>query len=110
MAIEEWNAKGGVLNKKLAAVVEDSQCTPDPAVNAANKVIDQDKVKYIVGERIFKAYWPKKLYNHDAEAPNGMKYVGETERKIREIFVKAKEKAAEDAEPVEYGAALMLIE
>ena len=49
LAIEEWNAKGGVLGKKIAAVVEDSQCTPDPAVNAANKVIDQDKVKYIVG-------------------------------------------------------------
>ncbi len=50
MAMDEWNAKGGVLGKKLAPVVEDSQCKPDPAVNAANKVIDQDKVHYIVGE------------------------------------------------------------
>jgi branched-chain amino acid transport system substrate-binding protein len=50
LAIEEWNAKGGVLGKKIVAIVEDSQCTPDPAVNAANKVIDQDKVHYIVGE------------------------------------------------------------
>jgi branched-chain amino acid transport system substrate-binding protein len=58
LAIEEWNAKGGVLNKKLAAVVEDSQCTPDPAVNAANKVIDQDKVKYIIGEVCSKASIP----------------------------------------------------
>ena len=58
LAIEEWNAKGGVLNKKLAAVVEDSQCTPDPAVNAANKVIDQDKVKYIMGEVCSKASIP----------------------------------------------------
>jgi branched-chain amino acid transport system substrate-binding protein len=58
LAIEEWNAKGGVLNKKIAAVVEDSQCTPDPAVNAANKVIDQDKVKYIVGEVCSKASIP----------------------------------------------------
>lgn len=49
-AIEEWNAKGGVLGAKIVPIVEDSQCTPDPAVNAANKVIDQDKVKYIVGE------------------------------------------------------------
>jgi branched-chain amino acid transport system substrate-binding protein len=30
--------------------VEDSQCSADPAVNAANKVIDQDKVHYILGE------------------------------------------------------------
>lgn len=58
LAIEEWNAKGGVLNKKITAVVEDSQCTPDPAVNAANKVIDQDKVKYIIGEVCSKASIP----------------------------------------------------
>jgi len=58
LAIEEWNAKGGVLNKKITTVVEDSQCTPDPAVNAANKVIDQDKVKYIIGEVCSKASIP----------------------------------------------------
>jgi branched-chain amino acid transport system substrate-binding protein len=50
LAIEEWNAKGGVLKRKVEAIIEDSQCTPDPAVNAANKVIDQDKVKFIMGE------------------------------------------------------------
>ncbi|MHC1783999.1 MAG: ABC transporter substrate-binding protein [Anaerolineaceae bacterium] len=50
LAIEEWNAKGGVLGMTIVPIVEDSQCTPDPAVNAANKVIDQDKVHYIVGE------------------------------------------------------------
>jgi branched-chain amino acid transport system substrate-binding protein len=58
LAIEEWNAKGGVLGKKIQAVVEDSQCTPDPAVNAANKVIDQDKVHYIIGEVCSKASIP----------------------------------------------------
>jgi branched-chain amino acid transport system substrate-binding protein len=50
MAIDEWNAKGGVLGKKIEVVVADSQCAADPAVNAANKVIDQDKAKYIIGE------------------------------------------------------------
>jgi branched-chain amino acid transport system substrate-binding protein len=49
-AIAEWNAKGGVLGMKIVPVVEDSQCTAGPAVNAANKVIDQDKVHYIIGE------------------------------------------------------------
>jgi branched-chain amino acid transport system substrate-binding protein len=58
LAIEEWNAKGGVLGMKIVPVVEDSQCTPDPAVNAANKVIDQDKVHYIVGEVCSKASIP----------------------------------------------------
>jgi branched-chain amino acid transport system substrate-binding protein len=58
MAIDEWNAKGGVLGMKIVPVVEDSQCTPDPAVNAANKVIDQDKVHYIIGEVCSKASIP----------------------------------------------------
>ena len=58
LAINEWNAKGGVLGAKLTAIVEDSQCSPDPAVNAANKVINQDKVNYIIGEVCSKASIP----------------------------------------------------
>ncbi len=58
MAIDEWNAKGGVLGMKIEPVVADSQCTPDPAVSAANKVIDTDKVHYIVGEVCSKASIP----------------------------------------------------
>jgi len=58
LAIEEWNEKGGVLGKKIVPIVEDSQCTPDPAVNAANKVIDQDKVKFIIGEVCSRASIP----------------------------------------------------
>ncbi len=52
LAIEEYSKahNGGVLGMTIKAIVEDSQCSPDPAVNAANKVIDQDKVHYIVGE------------------------------------------------------------
>jgi branched-chain amino acid transport system substrate-binding protein len=50
LAIEEWNAKGGILGKQIKAIVEDSQCTADPAVNAANKVIETDGAKFIIGE------------------------------------------------------------
>ena len=50
IAVKEWNAKGGILGKQIELVVADSQCSADPAVNAANKLIDQDKVKFIVGE------------------------------------------------------------
>jgi branched-chain amino acid transport system substrate-binding protein len=50
IAVKEWNDKGGVLGKKIELVVADSQCSADPAVNAANKLIDQDKVKFLVGE------------------------------------------------------------
>jgi branched-chain amino acid transport system substrate-binding protein len=50
LAIGEWNAKGGVLGQKIVAVVEDGQCDATASVNAANKVINQDKVKFILGE------------------------------------------------------------
>jgi branched-chain amino acid transport system substrate-binding protein len=50
LAIDEWNARGGVLNMKITPIVEDSQCAPDVAVNATSKVINQDKVHYIIGD------------------------------------------------------------
>jgi nickel-dependent lactate racemase len=37
------------------------------------------EVRHIVGDRIFEAYWPDRLYNHDAEDPVGMKLVGTTD-------------------------------
>jgi branched-chain amino acid transport system substrate-binding protein len=45
LAFEEWNALGA----KLEWVIGDDRCDPQEARNAANKAIDQDKVKFIVG-------------------------------------------------------------
>lgn len=50
MALEEWNAKGGVIGKKIEWVVGDSRCDAQEARNQAVKVIEQDKVKFIIGE------------------------------------------------------------
>jgi branched-chain amino acid transport system substrate-binding protein len=50
LAIQEWNDKGGLLGKKIEWVIGDSQCDAKAATDAANKVIDQDKVKFIIGE------------------------------------------------------------
>ena len=50
IAVEEWNKAGGANGRQIQLVVEDSQCSAEPAVNAANKVIDQDGVKFIIGE------------------------------------------------------------
>ncbi len=50
LAIKEWNAKGGVLGQKIEMIVADGRCDPQEARNAANKVITQDKVKFIMGE------------------------------------------------------------
>jgi nickel-dependent lactate racemase len=38
-----------------------------------------DEVRWIVGDRIFDSHWPKRLYNHDAEKPGGLKYIGRTD-------------------------------
>ena len=50
LAIKEWNDKGGVLGQKMQWVVADGRCDAQEARNAANKVITQDKVKFIMGE------------------------------------------------------------
>jgi nickel-dependent lactate racemase len=39
-----------------------------------------DEVKHVVGSKIFNAYWPKRLYNHDAEDAANMVEVGTTEQ------------------------------
>lgn len=37
------------------------------------------ELRRMVGWRIFKRFWPDRLYNHDAEAPNGNVYLGRTD-------------------------------
>lgn len=49
LAIEERNAKGGVLGRKVEAIIEDGQCKPANSVNAAEKLIQRDKVVAISG-------------------------------------------------------------
>jgi branched-chain amino acid transport system substrate-binding protein len=48
-AVDERNAKGGVLGKKIELVIEDGQCKPANSVNAAEKLIQKDKVVAISG-------------------------------------------------------------
>jgi branched-chain amino acid transport system substrate-binding protein len=50
LAIDEYNEAGGVLGREIEVIIEDSQCSPEAAVSAANKVIDQDSVEFIIGE------------------------------------------------------------
>jgi len=40
LAVEEWNAKGGVLGKKIIALIEDDQHDPKQAVSIANKLVN----------------------------------------------------------------------
>jgi branched-chain amino acid transport system substrate-binding protein len=49
MAVEEINARGGVLGRKVELVTEDS-VNPGVAVTKTQKLIEQDKVLVIIGE------------------------------------------------------------
>ncbi len=44
LAVEEWNAKGGVLGKKVTMIVEDDQHDPKQAVAIANKLVNEGVV------------------------------------------------------------------
>jgi branched-chain amino acid transport system substrate-binding protein len=49
VAINELNAKGGVMGKPIELVYYDDQSRPDQAVQGVNKLVDQDHVPIILG-------------------------------------------------------------
>src|SRR5213083_522773 len=49
LAVEELNAKGGVLGHKVEIISEDDETKPAPAVRKAEKLILQDDVKLLIG-------------------------------------------------------------
>lgn len=50
LAIEEINAAGGVLGKKLALLTEDTQCKAGEPATVVNKLITRDNVIAVLGE------------------------------------------------------------
>jgi branched-chain amino acid transport system substrate-binding protein len=49
LALKEWNDTGGVLGRTITWVVANDYCDPQEARNAASKVVNQDRVRFIVG-------------------------------------------------------------
>ena len=49
LAAETVNAAGGIGGRKLELVIEDGQCRPANSVNAAEKLIQRDKVVAVIG-------------------------------------------------------------
>src|SRR5215471_12556174 len=47
--LDEINARGGVLGKKLELVFYDDQSKPDQAVQGVSKLVDQDRVPILIG-------------------------------------------------------------
>ncbi|MBL8697661.1 MAG: ABC transporter substrate-binding protein [Alphaproteobacteria bacterium] len=50
LAADEINAAGGILGKKIQLFPGDSQCTPTEGVSATQRLIEQDKVQFIIGD------------------------------------------------------------
>jgi len=49
IALDEINAKGGVLGKKIELDFYDDQSKPDQAVQGVSKLVDQDRVPLVLG-------------------------------------------------------------
>ncbi|MGB4571477.1 MAG: ABC transporter substrate-binding protein [Rectinemataceae bacterium] len=49
LAVEEWNAAGGLLGKQIKLIVEDDKGDPAEGAAVFSKLIEQDKVVAIVG-------------------------------------------------------------
>jgi branched-chain amino acid transport system substrate-binding protein len=50
LAVEEINAKGGVMGRKLEAFFADNKAQPGEAVSAVRKLVDVDQVDVIIGQ------------------------------------------------------------
>src|SRR5215468_2463676 len=50
LAIDELNAAGGVLGRKLELIAEDNRSTPGESATVVQKLISRDKVVAILGE------------------------------------------------------------
>jgi len=50
MAVEDINAKGGIMGHKIEAFFADNKGTPGEAVSAVRKLADVDKVDVIIGQ------------------------------------------------------------
>ena len=68
LAVEEWNAKGGVLGKKIVIVEGDDQRDPKQAVSAANKLVNEGVVG-VVGHFNSNCSIPASEVYHKANIP-----------------------------------------
>lgn len=57
-AVDEANQKGGINGKTIKIITADDKNDPTEAANACSKLINQDKVKYIIGSVASKSSIP----------------------------------------------------
>jgi hypothetical protein len=64
-----------VLEQAADAGVEDIHLI---VATGLHRRMTGDEIRHIVGDRVFTTFYPDRLYNHDAEDPEGNVYVGTT--------------------------------
>jgi hypothetical protein len=48
--------------------------------NSLHRRMTPSEIKRMVGERVFRSFWPEALRNHDAEDPDGLVHLGATDQ------------------------------
>src|SRR6266571_576429 len=48
--------------------------------NSLHRRMTPAEIKRAAGERVYRSFWPNDLANHDAEDPDGLTYIGQTDR------------------------------
>lgn len=69
IAVDEINAKGGVLGHKLEMVIRDDAATPSTAVNLARELVEKEKVHFILGTTLSGPALATFQYIDEAEIP-----------------------------------------
>ncbi len=49
MAVDQWNQRGGVLGMRIETVYADDQCSPEGGVRAAERLIHDEQVRFLLG-------------------------------------------------------------
>jgi len=88
-AAEDINAAGGINGEKIKLVQGDDACEPKQAVSVANRLVDQDKVKAVVGHFCSSSTMPASEVYNDAgilAITPGSTNPLITERKMNDMF------------------------
>ncbi len=64
-----------VIERAAQAGVDDVHLI---AANSLHRRMTPDELQHILGERVFRSFWPERLRNHDAEDPDDLVVLGET--------------------------------
>ncbi len=66
-----------VLTLAAEAGVDDVEIV---AANSLHRRMTESEIRHMVGERVFRAFWPDRLRNFDAEDPDDIVFVGTTDQ------------------------------